>query len=358
MGNQKTFTGPATVDRNGAGHAAANSTAKPGTFVSHVLSDADFGELTSTAAGGYDTVEVNEHGTTQYFKTSADGSRALHREDGHAVVYRDGGGYYMLDGNYLFEPFSDDVKLELRYTHTDADGIRTQYWAYDEDGHSWEAHIEEGGVHRYFHDGQPHRLGDPAVVHPDGSEEWWRDGVKYDIFAEGDEYLGDAWNGQFRGAKYDGTYPDVAKVAASVRQDFKYAQKAGLIPDHATWTVNTDKYAGGQSIHVVINGLTDAETRDPKEYAPYALNDRTARMEKRLEAIIEQYGRHTIDRGGDYTRASGSFIPFVRTATDRDQEYAAAEKAKASAKRAAAKKAKAEVAAMSTDEIAKALGLR
>lgn len=60
------------------------------------------------------------------------------------------------------------------------------------------------------------------------------------------------------GEKYEG-WQDAAVVAKKVRADIKAAVAAGTLPADLTYRVRTSKYAGGQSIRVIVEGMSDAE---------------------------------------------------------------------------------------------------
>lgn len=135
------------------------------------------------------------------------------------------------------------------------------------------------------------------------------------------------------GAKYTG-WRDVASVAKDVRTDLKAAQAAGYLPADLKFAVVTDKYAGGQSMRVRVQGLTDADIyeNDPtswssgRRYAQPALEIRD-----RVEAIAGAYDRSTTDIQTDYFNVT--YYAFV----DLEDEKAAAWREQQAAARKAAR---------------------
>jgi len=87
----------------------------------------------------YTRVEVNERGTKRWFLGDK-----LHRKDGPAIKWADGGKEWWVEGKRHRE---DGPAVEL------ADG--SKYW---------------------FFDGKRHRIDGPAVEYWNGDEEWWVEG--------------------------------------------------------------------------------------------------------------------------------------------------------------------------------------
>lgn len=65
----------------------------------------------------------------------------------------------------------------------------------------------------------------------------------------------------FRGAKYTDEYRDVTAIAQDVRTDIRAARAAGelILPESAKVSVTCSRYSMGQSIDVVVRGLTREE---------------------------------------------------------------------------------------------------
>ena len=137
------------------------------------------------------------------------------------------------------------------------------------------------------------------------------------------------------GGKYTG-WRDVASIAKDVRTDLKAAQAAGYLPADLKFAVVTDKYAGGQSMRVRVQGMSDDDIyeEDPtswssgRRYAQPALEIR-----ERVVAIAGAYGRDTTDIQTDYFNVTYySFVDLEdeQGAAWREQQAAARKAARAS----------------------------
>lgn len=136
------------------------------------------------------------------------------------------------------------------------------------------------------------------------------------------------------GAKYTG-WRDVAAVAKDVRADLRAAQAAGYLPADLKFAVVTDKYSGGQSMRVRIQGMSDDDIyeNDPtswssgRRYAQPALE-----IKERVEAIAGAYDRSTTDIQTDYfnvTYWSHVDLEDEQGAAWREQQAAARKAARA-----------------------------
>lgn len=104
------------------------------------------------------------------------------------------------------------------------------------------------------------------------------------------------------GSKYTG-WRDVASIAKDVRTDLKAAQAAGYLPADLKFAVVTDKYSGGQSMRVRVQGLSDADIYedDPTSWSSGRRYSKPAlEIKERVEAIAGAYGRDTTDIQTDY----------------------------------------------------------
>jgi hypothetical protein len=286
-------------------------TPSPLSFTAH---DVPFG------TGGYDDVQVGENGVTKYLK---DGKG--HRENGFAIEYARGGGYYMLGGEFVHEPDDGELGLELRSV---TDGI--QRWAAEADGHSIEAVRHPDYTVEFFRDRVLSRTGEPAVTRADGSEEWWVDGVPFPgvIPSPG---AGSGTDGRYTttvGSKYVNGIP-ATDIATQLREDIKIAQAAGVIPVTATVRVT----APNGTVRIEVRGMADADVYvyddgDRRRYSP-----KTRRMIDRIQKIGDAYGRSTTDYMGDYSKYSP--YVFVELEDEFSANWRVTEAAKAKAKRAA-----------------------
>jgi hypothetical protein len=255
----------------------------------------------------------------------------LHREDGFAIEFGDGRGLYALNGDIVNPPDNGDLGLRLRYVVSGS-----QFWSSEVDGRSYEAVRHENGDMEFFRDGVAHRDGDPAVIWADGSEYWIVDGVRHPG-ATARSGTGSS-DGQYTtsiGSKYDG-YVDVADVAKKVRVDLKRAHAAGVLPAAATLSVTTDKFAGGQSIHVEVRGMFDSEIFEPTDDGHHH-TAKTAKMLKRVEEICDAYGKSTSDWQSDYHHT------VFYTSVTAESERSAAWRLNEVAKKKAVRLAKAEL---------------
>ncbi|MFE6967196.1 hypothetical protein ACFVAJ_19030 [Agromyces sp. NPDC057679] len=310
-----------TIDQTGRGHQKtgqwANKTQTPAELSLHAAPD----------LGGYDEVIVDEYGTTRYMKAGAP-----HREDGPAIVFKSGDSYHALNGDHVGVP-GDDSRFQLLHV---TDG--NQFWRYtDEDGLDYDALVEPDGKTTFMKDGSYHRAGDPAVIYPDGSEEWWVDGTFYEVFPGGGRPTEDP-DGMYPtrfGAKYT-EWRSVTEISKDLRKDFELARRAGVFPPHLTISVRSEKYSGGQSINVTVDGLTDAEiyTEDPRYPGERRYTELVGKMKDRLERITKQYNRSRTNSMVDYF--DESYYSSVTIHDERATAFWAREKEAAKARRLAA----------------------
>lgn len=296
---------------------------KNGTFTDRTFTPSP---LTFTAGdinhgGGYDDVQVNENGTTSYTKDDVG-----HRENGFAVEYKNGGGYYMLDGEFVHEPDGGELGLELRYV---TDG--TQYWSAEVDGHSVEAWRSADHTVEFYRDGVLSRTGEPAVTRADGSEEWWVDGVHYPDAIPAPGVGSGMDQGQYTtavGAKYDRA-TSIAEIVKSLRADMAVAQTVGIIPAAATFTVTRPN----GTVTIQVRGLADLDVYTFDENRRGRYTEKTRKMLDRLQKIGDAYSRSTTDVMTDYFNYS--HYTFVEVEDEFSARYRAKEAAAAKAARAA-----------------------
>lgn len=142
------------------------------------------------------------------------------------------------------------------------------------------------------------------------------------------------------GAKYDGPR-DAAQVAKDIRKDLAEAQKANYLPASLGFSVKTDKFAGGQAIRVVVQGVSDADrtmgSTDLDRWGELDTLPEFKELGKRVEAITDAYNRQDVNSFRDYCNVS--YYSSVDIESDRGLAFREAEAAarKAGASRAAKK---------------------
>lgn len=104
------------------------------------------------------------------------------------------------------------------------------------------------------------------------------------------------------GAKYTG-YRDATEICKDIRADLKAATAANYLPAGLKYSVTNDKYSGGQSITVTVQGVTDEDQKDPTELdhrGDYAKRKEAKELQERVDAITNAYNRTDIDSQSDY----------------------------------------------------------
>ena len=104
------------------------------------------------------------------------------------------------------------------------------------------------------------------------------------------------------GSKYTG-FRDVAEIAKDVRAEIKDATRVGYLPRGVKYSVTASRFAGGQSLRVVVQGLSDADIYTPEGQITgrNLLNERTALMRRRVQALASAYDRDRSDSMTDYS---------------------------------------------------------
>jgi hypothetical protein len=104
------------------------------------------------------------------------------------------------------------------------------------------------------------------------------------------------------GAKYTG-YRNATDICKDIRADLKAATAANYLPAGLKYSVTNDKYSGGQSITVTVQGVTDEDQKDPTEldvHGNYAKRKEAKELQERVDAITNAYNRTDIDSQSDY----------------------------------------------------------
>ncbi|GAA4034965.1 hypothetical protein GCM10023063_19060 [Arthrobacter methylotrophus] len=104
------------------------------------------------------------------------------------------------------------------------------------------------------------------------------------------------------GSKYTG-YRNATDICKDIRADLKAATAANYLPAGLKYSVTNDKYSGGQSITVTVQGVTDEDQKDPTELdlrGDYAKRKEAKELQERVDAITNAYNRSDIDSQSDY----------------------------------------------------------
>ncbi|WP_235778854.1 hypothetical protein [Sinomonas notoginsengisoli] len=141
------------------------------------------------------------------------------------------------------------------------------------------------------------------------------------------------------GSRYTG-YRDATEVCKDIRAELKAATAANYLPAGLKYSVTNEKYSGGQSIRVSIQGVTDADRLDPAEVDHFGRPvevPEAKELRRRVETITKAFNRTNIDGQSDYF--SASYYDHVDIEDDRGRAWrereAAHRKAKAAARAAA-----------------------
>lgn len=141
------------------------------------------------------------------------------------------------------------------------------------------------------------------------------------------------------GSKYTGPR-DTADIAKDIRKDLAQAQAANYLPSALTFSVKTDKFAGGSAVRVVVQGVSDEDRRkgsaDLDHYGEIDTLPEFKELGTRVEAITNAYNRQDVNFGRDYCNVS--YYSSVEIESDWGKDYrekeTAARKAKAAARAA------------------------
>ncbi len=140
------------------------------------------------------------------------------------------------------------------------------------------------------------------------------------------------------GSKYTG-YRNASEICKDIRADLKEATEAGYLPAGLSYSVTNEKYAGGQSVRVSIQGVSDADREHPTEVDRWDRPKNRAEadeLQSRVEAIMDAYNRSDIDSMSDYFNISYHSRAEIETDHGRQwrEREAAARKTKAAARAA------------------------
>ncbi|QOT19387.1 hypothetical protein [Paenarthrobacter sp. YJN-5] len=135
------------------------------------------------------------------------------------------------------------------------------------------------------------------------------------------------------GSKYTG-YRDATEICKDIRADLKAAVAANYLPAALKYSVKNDKYSGGQSITVTVQGVSDEDRLDPTELdhnGDHKKMPEAVELEKRVDAITNAYNR--TDRGNNYDYANVAYWGRAEIETDWARDFRESEAAKRKAAR-------------------------
>ncbi len=135
------------------------------------------------------------------------------------------------------------------------------------------------------------------------------------------------------GSKYTG-YRDATEIAKDVRTEIKAATASNYLPAGLKYSVRNDKYTGGQSINVDIQGVSDEDRLDPTELdhrGNLAERAEAKDLRRRVEAIANMFNRQDVDSQSDYFNVM--YYSHVQVEDDRCRQFRETEAARRRAKR-------------------------
>lgn len=161
-------------------------------------------------------------------------------------------------------------------------------------GH-YETTRDANGTTTHRMGGDIHRSGAPAVIHADGTEEWWIHGRQVpdprpqpdhqEVVSPGTPHE----TVLHTGAKFDPS-SDVRDIAVQVRADLDHARNTGLLPKHATISVKIGRAAQADSITVVVGNLEKGTVWSPTRFSDDSWYSASGQAQQDLARdITDQY---------------------------------------------------------------------
>ncbi|HEX9226155.1 MAG TPA: hypothetical protein VF885_05810 [Arthrobacter sp.] len=136
------------------------------------------------------------------------------------------------------------------------------------------------------------------------------------------------------GSKYTG-YRDATEICKDIRTELKAATEANYLPAGLKYSVTNDKYSGGQSVNVTVQGVTDEDrtlgSTDLNRHGEIADLPEVDELKSRVEAITNAYNRMDVDGQADYAHVA--YWGRAEIETDRGREFRESEAAKRRAAR-------------------------
>lgn len=137
------------------------------------------------------------------------------------------------------------------------------------------------------------------------------------------------------GDKYTG-YRNATDVCKDIREELKKATAANYLPAGLKYSVTNDKFAGGQAVRVVIQGVSDADRKmgstDMNRYGEIDDLPEYKQLGARVEAITDSFNKQDVDSQSDYFNVS--YYSSVDVESDRSRTFREEEAAKRKAARA------------------------
>jgi hypothetical protein len=128
---------------------------------------------------------------------------------------------------------------------------------------------------------------------------------------------------------------NIVEIAKRMRVNLRNAQSVGMLPEGATFSVTTDRYAGGQSVDVEVRGMPDSWTYEPAEPGQFGHGRYSEAAQATMGAIkqmLAEYNRDNSDSMTDYFDVW--FHAGVTIESERSAQWRAEEKARKAARKA------------------------
>lgn len=155
------------------------------------------------------------------------------------------------------------------------------------------------------------------------------------IYVHGADNDGGSYGNRFVGGRAQDDVRDAAVIAKLVRRDIKRAQEFGAIPENLDYRVTTSKFAGGQAIHVRVEGVKDEQQFQDRLDGFRGRHPWAAELESTLEVIGAQWQDQEIETQTDYFNVRYWFS--VDIPDEHMTEFWRRGRQEAAAKRAAAR---------------------
>lgn len=232
----------------------------------------------------------------------------------------------------------------------------------DEDGNvilEWKTHSRYSGDHVFEDRVRVDESGEIVAVESGRGGQWFNQDPHGDelaayrmkvnevrlahagVYVHGQPNDGGPYGRKFVGGRVDqeSRWRDAAQVSKDIRQQIKSATEWGALPSDLAYAVRTNKYAGGQSIDITVEGMSDADQYTERQDGfPHGRSGRAKEITEVLEIIGNQWNTDESDVMTDYFNVT--YYCFVRIDDERMAAFRAEQRAIAARKRAD-KKAKA-----------------
>lgn len=248
--------------------------------------------------GGYDQIDRYPDGALVFRR-----QRLVHREDGPAVFHSDGRLEYALHGDTLTPPEHDGTLVLASVSDGDR---RWEHRSSELKGYVFETH---DGYTRYFtaDGGVLHREGGPAIVRPDGSGEWWIDGVRVrNPIPDPPDLQTSGTRLEVRTTTTGSRYREDENVAGSanrIKEAMRDARDARVIPGGANAKVTYS--TKDRTVRVAVEGLPDHRVYARDEFDTVdGYTPEVQRMVAQLRTIGGAYQRTVAGHHADSTSSN------------------------------------------------------